>query len=172
MSFWFVHRHGLSGAPAVWRLVSVCRRPFQFDGIAFRVIDIERRPVTARTIALLDITDNHAVGFQVRDDRICVPGIDLQAEVVHVRRISCRCRRIQLAQVSVDVHQVNQRLTCTQLVQTDAGLFLFNAAAEYIAVKGKRGFQPAHPNHHMIDQPECYRVVGRCDGRAPVVGNR
>ena len=58
---------------------------FQFDRVAFRVSQINRRPHACGAITRRHVTVFDAMLFEVPLDRVCVPRLQLKANMIHVR---------------------------------------------------------------------------------------
>src|SRR6187402_2075978 len=62
-------------------------RALQFDLISFRIMEIDRRTVPFRTIALDGFADRYAERRETRDDGVTVERFDAETEVIHVGRV-------------------------------------------------------------------------------------
>src|SRR5215208_6692487 len=61
--------------------------PLQFDLIPFRIMEIDRRAVAFRAIAIDGFADRYAEWRETPDDGVTVERFDAEAEVIHVGRL-------------------------------------------------------------------------------------
>src|SRR5690606_1398982 len=111
-------------------------RPFQLDGVAVRIIDVDRGACTFRTVATRDRTRLAAVLAQVGYDCRGVKGLHAHAVVIHVAGATRRRIRLQAAiawQAQVD--QVDQRAAGAKLCQPDFRLCTLDRAAQDVAIE-------------------------------------
>src|SRR5260221_13869390 len=104
-------------------------RAFQLDLIAFRVIEIDRRSVAFRTVALDGFADRYAERRKSRDDGVTVERFDAKAEMIHVGRRTRRCLAL------FDRDKVEQRGAGTHLDQADAVQLALDLEAQRLLVE-------------------------------------
>src|ERR671912_2011262 len=115
--------------------------PLQFDLISFRIMEIDRRAVAFRAIALDGFADRYAERRKTRDDGVTVEWFDAKAEVIHVGRL--------LRPLGGD--QVEQRGAGAHLHQADAVELALDVEAERLLVEADHGAEVAAAQHHMVD---------------------
>ena len=98
----------------------------------------------------------------MRHDRDFVVTLDAQADMVDIAALDAGRRATAAPQFSVDVHQIDQRRTGTQLEQPDARLVQLRRAAEHVAIETPHGRDIAHAQHHVVElaKPERNRHDG------------
>lgn len=94
-------------------------RALEFECVAFRVGDVNRGAVAFRAVTVLRFAGRDASGAQVQANRVFIPRLDAQAEVINVPAFQSGCRAAGAAERSVDVDQVDQRMPRAQLDQPE-----------------------------------------------------
>jgi len=83
-----------------------------------------------------------------------IPGLNLQAYVIHVGRFVIGKVTAFLADRSFRINQVDQRLPGAELGESELTRASFQLAAEDVAVELDHSFQVADTNHDVIDEAD------------------
>src|SRR5262245_44553600 len=113
----------------------------QLDLIAFGIVEVDRRTIAFRTVALDGFADRDPERREARDDGVTVERLDAKAEVVH----------IGWPPGSLGRDEVEQRGAGPHLHQADAIEAALDLEAQGLLVELHHGRQVADPEHDMID---------------------
>ncbi len=80
---------------------------FQFDRVAFRVSEVHRWPHAGGTVTRCHLAGFDAILFEVPLDRVCVPGLQLKANMIHVGCGMVRPIAALLTQWAVGIDQID-----------------------------------------------------------------
>ena len=126
-------------------------RALQFDRVAFRIRQVEGRPVAFGAVACLDLPHRHAVRDEVSLDGSGVERLDAQAEVIDVARRRARCRAAGTAERAIDPHEVDQRASGAQLHQAEFRQASFLVAAEHAGLEIEHARLVPDAQHEMVE---------------------
>src|SRR5262245_42778220 len=142
-----VSRSGLRAERLPWRRGRhrlAVRRPFQLDGVALGIREVDRNAATLGAEAVPDVADGDTMVFQMSDDRVPVERLDAQAEVVHVAPFRSGRSAASLAQRAIHFDQIDERRAHAQVRHP-----------ELLAVRDVRGTEDvAIEAAHGIDVPD------------------
>src|SRR5258707_14416392 len=126
-------------------------RAFEFDLIAFGILQIDRRPLTFRPIAAFHRSGLDAMACEMRTDRRGVERLNPQTKMIHVARLHCRRRTAGPAQRPRDIDEIDQGTTGAQLGQADLLLAALDPATQRIAVETLEPDWIARTNDDVIE---------------------
>ena len=93
----------------------------------------------------------NAMRLKVLTDVGFVEWLDPQAEMIQVACFFTGRCAASPAKLTLDRHQINQRLPSAQLYQSDVITVTLDCAAERIAIELKHPVEVAHAQHKMVD---------------------
>ena len=101
------------------------RRALQFDGVAFRVGEVNRRPFALGAVPRCDRPRLDVVPPQMGRNRLGIERVHPQAKVIQVPATGPRRRATGRAQLSGHGNDIDQRAAGPELIQADisAGSF-------------------------------------------------
>ena len=94
---------------------SAIGRSLEFDCIPFWVFYVQGRTVAKRTVTRDNIADLDIVFLEMGTDRVGVPRLQLQADVVHVAAFGVRATATLTAKWPCRIDQVDERVARSQL---------------------------------------------------------
>ena len=116
-------------------------RTFELDLIAFRIVEVDRRSVPFRAIALDGFADRYAERRQPRDDGVTIERRHAEAEMVHVGGV--------LGALAGD--QIEHRSTRPHLHEMDPLDPALDVEAQHLLVEPHHRRKVADPEHDMVD---------------------
>lgn len=132
-------------------LALLVRRPFEFDAVALRILDIRRRPLAARAISPFDRAHRNPMRPKMGAQ---LPRIELgkpQGQVIHITALRAWRRTARPAQLPLDIDEINQRAACPHVDEAEIIATPFKRAAENVAIEADGAFHVAHAQNRMID---------------------
>lgn len=121
----------------------------QLHHVAFRIGDVDRRPVAFGAIYLAGLAVRGTEALEMRVHAGLVERVDAQAEVVDVTARSGR-RPALAAEFAVGRDEVDEDVAGTQLYQPDVEL-AFDRRAEHGTVERRHAFDVPDPQDHVIE---------------------
>ncbi len=90
-------------------------RSLEFDSVSLRVFGVQGRAAAKRTVTRDNITDHDIVFPEMVTNRVGVPRVHLQADVVHVAAFAVRATATLTAKWPCRIDQVDERVARSQL---------------------------------------------------------
>jgi hypothetical protein len=107
-----------------------------------------------RAVSLLDRAARVAVAREPLADRGFVQRLDAKTEVVEVASLPAGRRAAGPAELSVDRHEVDERVAGAQLDQAEILLAPLDRASERIAIEMQHALQIDDAQHEMVEGEE------------------
>ena len=123
------------------KLMRRIRGAFEFDLIAFRIVEVDRRSIPFRAVALNGFADRYAKRRQPGDDGVTIERRHAKAEMVHVGR--------SFATLAGD--KVEHRGAGPHLHEADPLDPPLDAKSQRLLVEMHHCREIADPQHHMVD---------------------
>ena len=117
------------------------RRAFELDLITFRIVEVDRRSVSLRPIALNGFADRYAERRQPRDDGVTIERRHAEAEMVHVRGVLG----------ALAGNQIEHRSTGPHLHEMDPLDPTLDVEPQHLLVEAHHRREVADPQHDMVD---------------------
>jgi len=117
------------------------RRAFELDLIAFRVVEIDRRSISFRPVALDGFADRYAERRQPGDDGVTIERRHAEAEMVHVGGVLGALAR----------NQIEHRSARPHLHEMDPVQPALDVESQHLLVETHHLWEVADPEHDMVD---------------------
>jgi hypothetical protein len=134
----------------------LCGWALQFDDIAIRVNEVQRRTIALRAEVFTDRTQwLDAKPTQVGDDNFGVEGFDAQAQMVDVPTLAARAGTACGTQATGEGYQVDQRFAGAQVHKAKIVASLDHVAAEHALVKRDTSLHIGDAKDEVINVFQC-----------------
>jgi len=141
------------------------------DGVAFRVVEVERWPVALCAVVVVRSVERHAKRVEMVAQNLLVEPFDAQAQMVHVVPVARRRIASAPAELAVDGNEVDQRGARAQVHEPEPVHAPVDTATERIAVERDHRLEVARADDDVVD-PEDRKHGDIAGSRRPPAGGR